>query len=134
MTGEAGGRQLVERFYDEVLNQQRLDLLDTLIAPDFVEHGFPPIVGAEGFRAFVSGLIEALPDLELTVDDWVVEGDRVAARIGVRGTHRGEFLGYPPTNRPIQWTAIHIWRVADGRLAERWSEADVLGIVEQLKR
>jgi steroid delta-isomerase-like uncharacterized protein len=133
MTGETGGRHLVERFYREVLNQQRLDVLDALIAPDFVEHGTPPIVGADGFRAFVTGLIEALPDLELTVDDWIVQGDRVAARIAVRGTQRGEFLGYPPTDRPIRWTAIHIWRVADGRLAERWSEADPFGIVEQLK-
>jgi steroid delta-isomerase-like uncharacterized protein len=127
-------RLLVRRFYDEVLNQKQLDLLDELIAVDFVEYGTPPLTGADAFRGFLEGLFAGLPDVELTVDDWVVEGSRVVARVTVRGTHRGEFLGYPPTNRPIQWTAIHLWRIADGRLAERWSEADLLGIVEQLQQ
>jgi predicted ester cyclase len=128
-----GHRDLVARFYDEVLNQQRLEILDELLAPDFVEHGTPPIEGLDGFRSFVSGLLEALPDFRFTVHDWILQGDRVVARCAAAGTHRGELFGFAPTGKPVTWTAIHIWRVADGRLAERWSEADVLGIVEQLK-
>lgn len=125
---------LVARFYDEVLNQGRLDLLGELIADDFVEHGTPPIPpGSDGFRSFVARVGEAFPDFHFGVDDWIVGGDRVVVRGSAAGTHQGEFLGYAPTGKRVSWTAIHIWRVADGRLAERWSEADVLDIVEQLR-
>jgi predicted ester cyclase len=126
-------RDLVARFYDEVLNQRKLDVLPDLLDPDFVEHGTPPVIGLEGFRSFIRGLTEGLPDLRLEVEDWIVERDRVVARCSVTGTHSGELLGFAPTGRPISWTAIHIWRVANGRLVERWSEADVLGLVEQVQ-
>ena len=129
----ADPRAIVARFYHEVLNGKRLDLLDEIAAPDFVEHGTPPITGVEGFRGFLAGLAGGLPDVQLTAHDWIVDGDRVVARCVVTGTHRGELFGYAPTDKPITWTAIHIWRVHDGRLAERWSEADVFGIFEQLK-
>lgn len=129
----ADPRSIVARFYDEVLNGKRLDLLDEIAASDFVEHGTPPITGVEGFRGFLAELAGGLPDVQLTVHDWIVDGDRVVARCVVTGTHRGELFGYAPTGKPITWTAIHIWRVHDGRLAERWSEADVFGIFEQLK-
>lgn len=125
---------VVARFYDEVLNQRRVELLPELLTEDFIEHGTPPVPpGIDGFAAFVGGLLEAFPDVVITVHDWVVGGDRVAARISVGGTHRGPFLGVEATGRKIGWTAIHIWRVTDGRLAERWAEADVLGILEQLR-
>jgi predicted ester cyclase len=127
-------RQLVGRFYDEVLNQKRLDVLAEIISDDFLEHGDPPIErGVKGFRSFVEGIIRGFPDVRLTVDDWIVEGDRVVARVSVEGTHRGEVFGFAPTGKHVSWTAIHIWRAADGRLVERWSEANVLGIFEQLQ-
>lgn len=127
------GRDLVARFYEEVLNQNRPEVLADLVDTDFVEHGKSPVTGLEGFRSFVRGLTEGLPDLRLTVEDWIVEGDRVVARCSVTGTHNGELLGFAPTGKPVSWTAIHIWRVANGRLVERWSEADVWGIVEQVR-
>ena len=126
-------RELVTRFYREVINGKQLDAVDVLVADDFIEHGTPPTSGREGFRAFVAGLGAAFPDVELEVDDWIVEGDRVVARCRVGGTHRGEFLGFSPTGHRVEWTAIHIWRVDGDRLAERWSEADLARIVEQLK-
>jgi steroid delta-isomerase-like uncharacterized protein len=126
-------QQLVFRFYEEVLNEKRLEVLDELLSEDFVEHGTPPIRGRADFRSFVEALLGALPDFRFTVEDWIVATDRVVARASAIGTHEGEFLGYPPTHTPVSWTAIHIWRIADGRLVERWTEADVLGIVSQLQ-
>jgi steroid delta-isomerase-like uncharacterized protein len=126
-------RDLVSRFYADMINGKQLDALDELVADDFIEHGTPPTSGLESFRVFLAGLVAALPDVELEVDDWIVEGDRVVARCRVSGTHHGEFLGYPPTGRRVEWNAIHIWRVDRGRLAERWSQADMLAIIEQLK-
>lgn len=127
-------QQLVRRFYDEVLNGKHPEALDDILTDDFVEHGTPPIeLGIAGFRDFLAGLAGAFPDITLHVDDWIVEGDRVVARVTVRGTHLGEAFGFPATGRPVRWTAIHIWRVRGGRLAERWSEADVRGILSQLE-
>lgn len=129
----ADPRAFVARFYDEVLNGKHLDVLDDLAAPDFVEHGTPPIVGIDGFRGFLESLARGLPDVQLTVHDWIVDNDRVVARCLVSGTHRGELFGYRATDKPISWTAIHIWRVHDGRLAERWSEVNMLAIIDQLR-
>ena len=131
MTDEA--RILAERFYAEIINAHSLDSLEELVAPDFVEHGTPPGNGREAFREFLAGFISGLPDARLDVEDWITEGEKVVARCRVYGTHRGEFLGYAPTGRRIEWTAIHIWHVRDGLLHERWSQADLLGIVEQLQ-
>ncbi len=128
-------RALVERFYDEVISGGNIDALDELMAPDFTEHGAPPGLpaGREGFKQFVSVLRSAFPDFRWSVDDWTVDGDKVVARGGGRGTHRGDFLGVPPTGRPAEWTAIHIFRVQDGKLVERWSEVDVGGLLERLR-
>ena len=126
-------RELAERFYAEIINGKRLDALEELVADDFIEHGAPPSVGRDGFRAFLTGLAGGLPDVELEVDDWIVEGDRVVARCRVAGTHHGELFGYQPTGRRVSWSAIHIWRAVDGRLAERWSQADMHGIIQQLE-
>jgi steroid delta-isomerase-like uncharacterized protein len=130
---EGPAQNLVTRFYDEVLNEKHVERIDELLAPDFVEHGTPPLEGRDAFRAFVEGLVSALPDFRFQVNDWIVEGDRVVARCSATGTHRGVLFGFAPTGKRVSWTAIHIWRVTDGRLAERWSEADRLGIVEQVK-
>lgn len=127
------GQALVARFYAEALNEKRLEVIDELIAADFVEHGSPPVSGVDGFRAFIGNVVASFPDLEFGVEDWIVDGDRVVARCRASGTHRGELFGMPATENTVSWTAIHIWRVADGRLVERWSEADVMGLMEQLK-
>lgn len=130
----ADPQAVVSRFYDEVLNGKRLDVFAELAAPGFVEHGDPPIDGIDGFRSFLETLAHGLPDVQVTVEDWITSGDRVVARCRISGTHRGELFGHPATGRSIGWTAIHIWRVKDGRLAERWAEADVLGVIRQLER
>jgi steroid delta-isomerase-like uncharacterized protein len=127
-------RALVERFYEEVISGGNVDALDELMAPDFIEHGASPGApgGREGFRQFVGRLRSAFPDFRWSVEDWIVAGDKVVARGRGKGTHRGNFLGMPPTGRPAEWTAIHIFRVEDGRLAERWSEVDIGGLMERL--
>lgn len=91
----------------------------------------PP--GREGFKQFVRLLRSAFPDFRWSVDDWISAGDKVVARGRGRGTHRGDLFGVPPSGRPAEWTAIHIFRVQDGRLTERWSEVDIGGLLERLK-
>jgi steroid delta-isomerase-like uncharacterized protein len=135
MPAENDNGRLVRRFYDEVISGGDVAALHELLTADFVEHNPPPGLppGRDGFKAFVRGLRSAFPDFQWTVDDLITSGDKVVARGHGRGTHQGEFLGVPATGRSIGWSAIHIFRVENGRLAERWWQADVAGIMEQLR-
>jgi steroid delta-isomerase-like uncharacterized protein len=125
----------MRRIPEDIFSHGRLDAADELFAVDYVEHfpiapGFP--AGVAGFKAFVAALREAFPDLQLTIEDEVTEGDRVVQRITSRGTMQGAFLGMPPTGKQATWTEMHIVRVADGKLVEHWGCIDQLGMLRQL--
>ena len=126
-------KQLVRRMY-EVINGRDLSLATELLTEDVVYHdaapGLPP--GREGYLAFTQMFLDAFPDLQLTVEDLLAEGDRVAARVRGRGTHQGEFMGVAPTGRSFEASGITIIRLEDGRIAEEWEQIDILGILQQL--
>ncbi|HXF82712.1 MAG TPA: ester cyclase [bacterium] len=127
-------KELVRQFYD-LINTGQTARADALIAPDFTDHpgvpGLPP--GRDGLLQFVAMARAAFPDLHVAVEDLIAEGDRVAARVVVSGTQRGVFLGaIPPTGKHVTWTGIDLFRIASGRIAERWNERDLLGLMEQL--
>jgi steroid delta-isomerase-like uncharacterized protein len=88
--------------------------------------------GAEGFKQWMARVRSYFPDLSGTVEDIVVEGDRVAARVTWRGTHRGAFLGIPPTGRSVSFSAFHIVRFSEDRAAEWWGTADLLSALQML--
>jgi steroid delta-isomerase-like uncharacterized protein len=122
------------RVYEEAFNQKNLDVLDELIASEFTEHnpnpGQPP--GLEGLKQFLSSIHTAFPDLHVNVEDMVAEGDKVAARLRVRGTHQGEFTGIAPTGNQVTLTGIDIVRIAEGKVVEHWGNFDNLGMMRQL--
>jgi steroid delta-isomerase-like uncharacterized protein len=128
-------KRLVRRLYDELFSKWNLAVIDELIAPDFVGHELPPGMprGPEGFRQFYAGIRAGLPDLRLTVEDMIGEGDRVVVRWRGRATHRGEFLGIAPTGKSVSITGIAIYRLANGKVVERWVEVDLLGVTGQLR-
>lgn len=74
----------------------------------------------------------ALHDLHVTIEDLMQDGDRVTARFTARGIHRGEFMGLPPTGKPIVMTGIEIFRVQNGKIVELWGEANLIGLMHQL--
>ncbi len=133
MTAE-GNKAVIRRLFEEVINPGDLERADELIRADFVEHGPTPgqAPGLEGFKQVNTMLRAAFPDLRLTVEEMVAEGDRVSVRFTARGTHRGEFWGVPPTANRVAWEVISIVRVAGGKIAERWSQSDALGLKQQL--
>ena len=88
--------------------------------------------GLEGFKQVNTMLRAAFPDLRLTVEEMVAEGDRVSVRFTARGTHQGEFWGAPPTGSRVAWEVISIVRLAGGKIAERWSQSGVAGLRQQL--
>lgn len=128
-------KKTARRIVIEVINGGNLDLVDKLIAANFVEHAAPPGVpqGPDGFRAMIPTLRSAFPDLEYTIEDQVAEGDRVAQRLVGHGTMQGSFMGMPPTGKRAEWQEMHIHRFdADGRLAEHWETSNELGMMAQL--
>ena len=122
------------RYNDEVLNRGDLDLLAELVAVEYVDHmaGGPDLRGPEGLRRFIAAFRTAFPDAQFTVHDRVVQGDTVAVRWSMRGTHRGDFNGLPPTGRSVTTTGLAIHRFVAGRLAESWEQFDALGLLQQL--
>lgn len=116
-------KALIRRVFEEVIPSGDAEAMRELAAPGFLDHdplpGQPE--GADGAAYVVRTMHTAHPDLRFCVDDLVAEGDRVVIRWTLRGTRTGPLLGQPPTGAPVELAAIAIFRVADGRLAERWA-------------
>ncbi|GAC1360591.1 MAG: ester cyclase [Ktedonobacteraceae bacterium] len=126
-------KALTRRFYEEVFNKKNLAACDEFIDPNGIDHGLPPgLTGIEGTKQFISMYLAAFPDLQMTIEDLVAEGDRVALRWTCRGTHRGELMGIPPTGRQVTVTGIEINRFAGGKSIEHWLNNDTFGMLQQL--
>jgi steroid delta-isomerase-like uncharacterized protein len=128
-----GNETVVCRLIEEVLNGGQTDLLAELVAADHVGHD--PLgdhYGPEGMRITVAEYRAAFPDLWVTVEDLVTEGDKVVHRFTLRGTHAGPFMGIPPTKRVVTAGGIVIDRLADGKVVESWVSLDALNLLRQL--
>lgn len=129
-------KAVVRRFVEEVQSQHRIELADEVFAPDYIDHavplGTPPARGPGYFKQFYTAMLQAFPDLHATIHDQVAEGDKVATRKTFRGTHRGEFMGIPPTGKEIELLVIDIFRIANGKIVEHWGAWDRLNILERL--
>jgi ketosteroid isomerase-like protein len=116
-------KALIRRVFEEVIPQGDTVAMRACVTDDFLDHdplpGQPP--GGAGGEYVVDTMHGAHPDLRFSIDDLVAEGDRVTVRWTLRGTNTGPMLGRPPTGRPVELAAIVIFRIADGRLAERWA-------------
>jgi steroid delta-isomerase-like uncharacterized protein len=124
------------RFFDEIWSQGRLDLVDGLVAPDYIGHPSGPeqtVRGPEGVKEYIGRLRQGVPDLTMTVEDQLIDGDKVTTRWTARGTHDGELMGLDPTGRTATVTGITIQRIKDGRqIVEGWTSWDMLGLLHQL--
>jgi predicted ester cyclase len=119
----------------ESMNRHNLEATLAVFHPNYQDHNGPPPgypSGIEGDRLFFSMLLNAFPDLEVTTEDLIAEGDRVVERLTLRGTHKGMFMGASPTGKRVMWGFINIYRIADGKVVELWSEGDRLGLMQQI--
>ena len=125
------------RFHDAVNSgdaQLIAQTIDEVVEPD-VRIGTPlPIdaTGAQALKQVWTTLLRAYPDLHVAVEDLIAEADKLVSRNVVTGTHQGEYLGLPPTGRPVSYNEIFIFRFEDGRIAETWGVVDVLAQLRQL--
>jgi len=128
-------KAFMRRMYEEVHNKGNLAVIDEVTAVDFIDHDpmvaeLPP--GPEGVKQEFSMLRAAFPDLHVTVEDMVAEGDKVVSRLTMRGTHKGEFMGIAPTGKQITVAVIDILRIVGGKIVEHWNIVDNLGMMQQL--
>jgi len=124
-------------WFEQLWNQGDERTIDRLFAEDGVAHGLAgadgnSLRGPAGFTPFFHAFRTAFPDLQVVVEDTVVEGDKVVARCTVRGTHQGDTLGTPATQKAVLFTGISIMRVRDGKIVEAWNNFDFATMNAQL--
>lgn len=122
------------RAYEEVLNRGDLSGVEELIAPEFLNHEAPPgrDRGPESMRGLANMLRTAFPDLHFEIEDLVAEGDTVAGRLTMSGTHEGPLMGMPPTGCSVRQNHMHFVRFRDGKAVEHWGVRDDLEMMQQL--
>ncbi len=118
--------------FAETLNTRNVDLFDTFVAPEYVNHNPLVAPGLQGVKEFFAGWLTAFPDTSVTVEDAFVAGDKVVGRYTYRATQQGPFLGIPATHRQVTMRSIDIWRVQDGMFVEHWDELNLLEVMQQL--
>ena len=123
------------RMYEEGFNQGILHVADELIAPECINHEAPPGVnnrGPESLRMVITMLRAAFPDLRFAIEELIAEGDIVAGRLTMNGTHQGSLMGMPPTGRAVRQNHMHFVRLRDGKAIEHWGVRDDVGMMRQL--
>jgi steroid delta-isomerase-like uncharacterized protein len=126
-------KALVRRFYEEI-DKGNLDGMDELVAEDYIDHSPPPFPvgpGREGLKEAFRLFWEATPGYH-EIEDQVAEGDKVVTRLTAYGKHEGDLPGIPRTGNDMKMTAVAFHRIEDGKLAEKWSDKDELGMLQQV--
>jgi steroid delta-isomerase-like uncharacterized protein len=129
-------KALARRSLEEIWNQDNLAVIDELFASNatFYDPNVPggKYTGPDGARQFVQVYRGAFPDVRITINDQIAEGDKVCTRWTATGTHKGELMGIAPTNKRATVTGVDIDRYQDGKVVEAWASYDMLGLLQQL--
>ncbi|MDX1687755.1 MAG: ester cyclase [Candidatus Promineifilaceae bacterium] len=125
-------KQMVRQAFEAIWNEGDFSVFDARFSADYVGHTSDELEGLEDAKRFVAAMRRAFPDFDYTVEDEIAEEDKVVNRWVVRATHQGEFQGIPATGKQVTITGISIYRVVDGKLVEGWTNADMLGLLQQL--
>lgn len=127
-------KQIIRRVFDELYNQGNLDVADEIYSAEYIWRNVsgPDVHGAEGMKEHVAMVRSGFPDIMITAEDMIAEGDKVVTRWTIVATHKGEFGGIPPSDVQVKFTGILISRIADGKVVEDWENSDVLGLMQQL--
>jgi steroid delta-isomerase-like uncharacterized protein len=126
--------EVIRAYVETIFNQRQVDRAAELVAPDYLDHAALPgqAPGLAGAKQKWAMYLAGIPDLRVTIEELVAEGDRVAVRRSYEGTHQGELLGVPPTGKHVRISGISIFRLAGGKIAEQWEQLDRLALMQQL--
>jgi steroid delta-isomerase-like uncharacterized protein len=132
-------KAVIWRFIAAIWHQGQFEVIDEVIAPTYVYHtshtpgdGGHEVYGPDGVRGMVSAWRSAFPDLHFTLEDLLIEGDKVVTRWTCRGTHYGVFRGIAPTGKHVTFTGMTLYRIAQGKIAEQWTVEDGISLYQQL--
>jgi steroid delta-isomerase-like uncharacterized protein len=128
-------KALTRQLMEEVFNRGNIGLVDKLFAPDFVEHEeLPPGIpsGIEGVKTLPTVFRSAFPDFQIAIDDLIAEGEKVVVRSTWSGTHKGEFMGIPPSGKSVSFGVYDTIRFAGGKVVEHWGQMNEMSLMQQL--
>ena len=127
-------KALAQRWFTEVMNEGKLEVIDEICSQDFVDHD--PLPGTSpdfaGLKDFVTQVRSAFPDIETTAEDILVEGDRLAVRSTIRGTHKVDFMGIPASGKKVEVSNYDFVRFENDQAAEHWGTIDSAALMEQI--
>ena len=130
-------KQLIIRYFEEVWNKGKLELLDEMIAPNYINHNpgmANPSPGPAGLKPIIARIRQAFPDLHYVIENMVVSDNQVAVHTTMQGTHTGDFFGLAPTNKVIKVNQMQIERIENNKIVEHWRVTDELTMLRQLKQ
>ncbi len=127
-------KAFVRETVEEIWNKRNLAILDKALTTGYVRHdpASPQPLSLQQHKEFISGTLKAFPDIRTVVEDLIAEGDRVVMRWSCRGTHTGDFMGIPASNKALNFSGITVFRVSGGKIAEQWENYDALGMMQQM--
>jgi predicted ester cyclase len=127
-------KAMARRFNDEVMSQGKLEVIDELVADDFVDHQVPPGMtpDREGLRSMMAMFRGAFPDLKVETLAVALDRDELWVHSLATGTHQGELMGIPATGKTVSFAMMDRVRVRDGKAVEHWGVSDDLGMMTQL--
>jgi predicted ester cyclase len=128
-------KAILHAYVETIFNQKQVDRADELVAADYVDHAALPgqAPGLEGAKKKWAMYLAGIPDLRVTIEEMVAEGDKVGVRRSYEGTHRGScWVSRPPTGKQVRIGGISIFRLAGGKIAEHWEQLDRLALMQQL--
>jgi steroid delta-isomerase-like uncharacterized protein len=131
----AENKAIIQRLYKEVWNKRKLEVLSELVSPSHALHGpnfSGSAIGPEAYKLRVSAFYAAFPDIQWTIEDTVAEKEKVVACWTFSGTHKGDYMGVPATNKKVSVDGVTIHHMADGKIMDSYSTWDALGLLQQL--
>lgn len=130
---EDRNKQCIREFTRIFKNEHNVNGVGQLFHKDFVHHFRVPLpAGFEGLRQVGIMMNGAFPDVVVTEEDLIASEDKVVERSSAKATHKGALMGAPPTNKTVQWSEIHIYRMQDGKIVEHWAEIAMLELLQQI--
>lgn len=125
-------KALIRAHYESTTNNYDPAQIERQVAEDFHDHTLGVKLGPAGVKRHIEAILRAFPDLHVSIDDMVAEGDRVAVRATWQGTHLGEFQTLQPTERHVSFSGMVLWRIVDDKIADRWAYIDTGTLFRQL--
>lgn len=124
-------KNLIRAHYEATVNRFDPAAIDEQVGDDFFDHAAGMVLGPEGVKRHIQGMRAVFPDLHVTLEDLVAEGDRVAVRARWQGTHSTDFRGIPASRKRVEFSGMVFWHISDGKIKERWACVDLIGPLKE---